>query len=275
MIPWIPLLLVAGCAILPDRPTASTDATWPHADNYGGGLHGVDALKDDARCDACHGGRAPTGPACDTCHPDYPHPAGWRAGDAHGQDRSPKATARTEMQDPLIATKSSCMPCHGDPLLTAGRDWSCTSCHASYPHPAAWGQAAQHGLAALARGDIDASCGSCHAEPDQPVAAFCWTCHADYPHAEGWDDGQTHGAAWNVNEAACTTCHGEGGAGGKVGVTCARCHAVWPHPSDFASTHVAQAAKVGEPVCLTCHEGAEAPATMIATCSPACHGGGR
>ncbi|HWI62144.1 MAG TPA: hypothetical protein VNT75_09925 [Symbiobacteriaceae bacterium] len=135
-------------------------APMPHPANYLA-LHGSDAKKLPATCEACHSPKnvaRPTAPHanagyCSNCHDSYEHQPGWVA--SHG-------TAVTE----------SCATCHtlqGQP----GQHNACSTCHTSNGqwHEKMW--FAKHGPIVEKNGD--ASCLVCHNE----VQPSCSKCHRD------------------------------------------------------------------------------------------------
>lgn len=274
MISAIPVLfMLTACSVLRGgEPAPDSQAIFPHAADYDqGAKHGPDALDlGVATCDNCHVAGA-TAPPCSQCHDVYPHQQGWIDGSVHGQGLYGK-TGSTD----------ACTDCHDQPGLTATDRYGCTSCHNSYPHQDGWKDAGVHGQYAMARGDAVAACGSCHGSDldGGDVAVSCTQCHAVYPHTEGWEDGANHGVAAKKKDAECAACHADPADdtswnGGNSGVPCSRCHAVYPHSADWKHDHMATAAQTGEPVCLTCHDAGDGPASMIATCGSTCHGGAR
>lgn len=260
-------LLACGTPADWGTPTVE-DAVFPHADGYDAGTaHGADYLaRGMAGCDTCHA-EGGTAPACASCHAAYPHPEGFVAGEQHGVGTwGPTGTLE------------ACAACHGDAALTAGASLGCSACHQTWPHPAGWTEGGLHGQAVLASGSAVAACGSCHggeALDGGRVGGACATCHPSYPHPAGWSDGAVHGAFEGASTAgsdACASCHG-GEDGGTAQVACSRCHATYPHPADWTVAHIGRAAPLGEGACMACHEAGDGPATMVAPCATACHGG--
>lgn len=263
---WLGLTACSGGPTVP--VTSGGLVAFPHAEGFKAGtLHGKEALDVGvAACETCHREDGTAAATCASCHAGYPHTDGWLAGAVHGQGLT---------GDEGPAARVLCMECHGGETgLVATTERSCTSCHASYPHPEGWADVGQHGLFALARGSAPAACGSCHGADltGTPTAPSCTTCHTDYPHVEGWSDAAVHSVSALADMSSCEGCHGVLGTGGSAGVACARCHASFPHPTDWAKTHLGTVAKVGEAACASCHEAGFGPDTMIAPCGASCHG---
>ena len=268
------LWFALGCSTprLDDRPSPD-GAIFPHGDSYDSPLqHGRDAVhRGQAACAECHGIDQSTSPACDSCHPVYPHVSGWRAGSVHGADLVGEGAETDDL--------AACGACHDEAGLTATEAHGCTSCHASYPHGEGWAEGGAHGVYALARPDVAATCGPCHgaALDGGDAGVSCTKCHASWPHGSGWSAPESHGVAALADLGTCAGCHATGDAwdGGTVGVACSRCHAAFPHDATWRVDHIANAARYGQGVCLRCHEAGDGPETMPAICGKACHGSAR
>ncbi|HWI50690.1 MAG TPA: cytochrome c3 family protein [Symbiobacteriaceae bacterium] len=134
--------------------------TMPHSASFLA-LHGKEAQKAPATCEACHSPKnvaRPTAPHanagyCSNCHDSYEHPTGWVA--AHG-------TAVTE----------SCSTCH-TLMGQQGQHNACSTCHTTDGkwHPDMW--YVKHANEVNQKGD--AACVTCHAE----VEPSCSKCHRD------------------------------------------------------------------------------------------------
>jgi hypothetical protein len=263
------LLLALGCGRSSDwQAPDNAGALFPHDSGYAQASgHGADFVsRGEAACSGCHDVSAESA-FCTQCHGGFPHPDGWNQGATHGEGRGDEAG------------REPCMDCHGAADTHAGA-MGCSGCHASYPHPAGWGGATRHGSYAVARGGAQAPCGPCHGGEltGSETAPGCDSCHAAYPHGAEWAQG--HGA-WTPHEEdpvdpaiACAGCHGAGD-GGAAGVACARCHDSYPHPAAWTQGHVTWSAARGEGSCGGCHQDGDGPASMPATCAPACHGGAK
>jgi hypothetical protein len=261
-------VVLAGCAELwVPAPASNPDARFPHPPDYErGAVHGADALPlDEAGCMACHRDSSDTAPACTSCHDSFPHPVGWRAGARHG----------TPLLGPTGADLRPCEECHLQPGMQATDEVPCTLCHASFPHPDDWALGGIHGTHAIGSGDPRALCGTCHGADlgGGNVGVACDLCHTAYPHPTGWADPSGHGASALADLSSCLGCHGEGGTGGPAEVPCTRCHPTFPHAANWPAAHLTAADRVGEAVCLGCHEPGDGPATMVALCGARCHGG--
>jgi hypothetical protein len=283
------LVLTAGfaaCSIpradapTPTDPTSTDGALFPHPATYAQpDGHGADALsRGTIQCIGCHEATTeapePNGaPACAHCHAQYPHETGpdetrWSLGAAHGP-------AATDLEQ-----GATCAGCHDAPTLTASTEFSCTTCHASYPHPAGWEGRGEHGRYAADRGDGRAVCGACHGDDlaGGRIDVSCTQCHLAWPHPSGWQDRSAHGAAASADPSVCAGCHADAAdptawTGGSAELACSSCHAAYPHDADWGRTHLERTATLGEGVCMGCHTPAEGPATVPATCAPRCHGG--
>jgi hypothetical protein len=293
---------VGACGWVSDWGAAS-NGLFPHGPDYSAAAgHGADFLALGApACVSCHNlepsaaradGLAQGGedlprkrgeaPACTSCHPAYPHPQSadsqpWSHGDG---TYTPKGRVADREGD----LRASCDRCHGAPGLQTAASLPCNSCHTSWPHPVDW--ESTHGAWTLGTGSASAACGSCHGEDldGGTTGIGCTDCHAEWPHPADYALAAEHAPAASANPARCHACHGgtvaEGArsaaalAGGKVGVACARCHATFPHPSDWSRSHMAMAARMGEDSCLgACHGAGDGPVIALLSCAPACHGG--
>lgn len=202
-------------------------------------------------CRVCHGAALDGGHAkqsCMSCHPGYPHAAGWAAAEGTPQPHA------QQVADAGIASCATAQ-CHGVNLhIEAGVSGgpSCSKCHENLPHPDGWGAGAIHGAAAVK--DI-AGCKVCHgAQLDVPLGGkpACVGCHADYPHAPGW------ARPWNTK---ATTLSGHGPAFTKQAtamgpkdsakpVSCWICH---DKPVQFNEKTDTKATLAAKGDCYTCH----------------------
>jgi hypothetical protein len=242
-----PLALMA-CAVLESPPSGGDGSLgFPHPADYDlGPAHGAEAARSQAACLDCHAVPGSSAPSCASCHEAYPHLEGWIR--EHG------------------ASELACEGCHAVEGLQATDRWGCDSCHAAFPHGASWERPEQHGAWFTARGAEEALCSGCHED-----MADCSDCHEAYPHASGWSLPERHGAQALLDTEVCASCHGADFSGGTTKVACSTCHASYPHPADQLRAHL-PASRVGEAVCLRCHEPGDGPATVQASCSASCHG---
>ena len=244
------MIWLLACSVLKTEPGSGDGSlAFPHPEGFDqASAHGAAALEDRGACLDCHQVDQAAAPRCGSCHEAYPHEEGWL--DAHG------------------GSQLECSDCHEAQGLQATESWACDSCHAAWPHPAGWEQPTGHGSFVLSRHAETALCSGCH---DQG-ADFCGSCHELYPHTADWRAREQHGATARSALDSCAACHGEDHAGGSTGVACANCHASYPHGSDPKREHI-HAARVGEGVCLACHEAGEGPSQVHASCATRCHGG--
>jgi hypothetical protein len=254
-------VLLACTGGSPTPPPTAEDARigFPHAAGYlAGTAHGPEALEHGDTCSGCHRDGS-TAPTCASCHEGYPHRSGWLAGALHGEGLTGESGP---------AARAVCETCHGVVGFLAP---SCTSCHASWPHPPGWNEGGAHGAWGLARGSEVAACGSCHGRELQGTntAPSCASCHADYPHPPDFADADVHPSG---DLETCVNCHGGPDVPPLVQAPCSRCHATYPHPADARIAHVADAARVGEVVCLRCHEAGDGRTPIPAGCAETCHG---
>jgi len=248
----------------PSEPSAMLPhpASWEEATAHGSAYRerGAEA------CVGCHEVE-PGGSFCGECHDSYPHADGWLDGSTHGPGTYGKYGELQPCQD--------CHQLEG----SAAAALACTSCHGSYPHAEGWEGAGEHGAYLVERGSVMVACTPCHGQDlgGGDVGDACTSCHASYPHPVGWGDGAQHGRfdaagrpGWHA--MGCQRCHGDS-AGGVAGLSCARCHASYPHGAGWDAQHAARAGALGEGTCTGCHTPGDGPATMPATCAPVCHGG--
>lgn len=139
---------------------------------------------------------------------------------------------------------------------------------ALFPHPDDWPDAASHGPRAIQfETDVCLYCHPLEASNDRSTPA-CYSCHSLYPHTENWSAKENHGAAvlgnggtadaaalTNGGSNCATQCHGTDLQGGLSGVSCSRCHANYPHGSDWADPerHGTFAKGDGKSSCRNCH----------------------
>lgn len=261
------LLLVAllGCGQEREPAVGDRAAVFPHPDGYAGEAHSTDAIQPDPGCESCHsidGLTASSGPACTSCHPDYPHNADMRSGDVHGG---------------LWAEASQrCAACHGEAGNRAPAGLppgSCTGCHSTYPHGETWSSPAQHGAAVVHHGGTIA-CASCHGSDfDDIESGRCHACHPAYPHlAPQWDTPGGHGAAYLSGTSCGMVCHGTDDP--LWTPRCDTCHDVYPHGESWTTGHLAVVQARGEQPCQRCHpSGSIQGPTLPVSCSDSCHGG--
>ena len=146
----------------------------------------------------------------------FPHASDW--GTTHGAQ--------------YLKNTTSCTTCHGAKLDGGSTGVSCTKCHASYPHIAAWAKPGNHG-AAFAKilnqihkdeGDVQVNeCVMCHKPAKDPATANprsasnvqCNSCHVGVPHNVEMvaRNGQlVHHSEFGRDkalQAACLSCHRE------------------------------------------------------------------
>lgn len=142
---------------------------------------------------------------------------------------------------------SECRKCHGNNFDGGVVEVSCRKCHSSYPHKTQWLQQASddfHGKHLAANDYKTAECAACHGDDFTGGSSgiSCRACHASFPHPEGWLEKASenfhgaHLAAKQYDTSECSACHGEDFNGGTSGVSCAACHAAFPHPTGWLDT---------------------------------------
>ena len=183
-----------------------------------------------------------------------PHPAEWEKAGNHGQQF-------------LVEEGSCATSCHGQDLEGGFTSISCTQCHESYPHPAAWILPSAHGGPVFEAGTPAGCATSCHGTDFQGGLSLvsCFTCHQDYPHGESWADFERHGAVAKpeASRNCASFCHGRSFEGGDSGLSCFDCHGAYPHIdwSPF-SEHISWVNTFGDTSCLTaqgCHDDFRGP----------------
>lgn len=202
-------------------------AAYPHAAGFRDGrLHGSPARADITRCKSCHGSgldRAPTGyQSCVQCHASYlQHSSsgmgvvGWGTYEGHGRFVGPVASRNL----------TECRLCHGADYAGGVSGVGCMSCHASYPHPAAWREKAGHGDYVISLygpeiySETPVQCFACHGSDlmGGRSGVSCYSCHENYPHqGDGWISPRGEGShtipfkasyTSNSSDASCFDCH--------------------------------------------------------------------
>ncbi len=216
---------------------------------------------DASSCQPCHGAAYDGGTSevsCYTCHRSYPHNASWitpASPDGHGRYLKNNQW-----------NLSDCQSCHGAQFDGGTSGVSCYTCHALYPHMAAWSDPSSlnsHGNFLKAKQWDASSCQACHGTlyDGGTTGVSCYTCHASYPHDVqfGTAGHPSYLQANGFPLVECQTCHGASYAGGAVvTVSCmtAGCHV------DLNGT-----AKSPES-CNTCHGVFSAPANDFLSSAP-------
>jgi hypothetical protein len=239
-----------------------------------------------ASCTPCHGedlqnstGKTP----CNTCHALYPHANGWmQTGNAqfHG------AWAKGANWD-----LTACKTCHGAEFQGGEGKQSCYACHASFPHKSGWlnpQNSQYHGAYLAERSFKMDECKACHGATLQggDGKESCYTCHASYPHEAGFKYEKSaanfHGVqlkARSYDLSDCSACHGADFKGGTAKASCFKCHANYPHDTDWTdpsatTSHVAWMRGNGHDLtpCKSCHGADYLGGTSGRSCA-ACHTG--
>jgi hypothetical protein len=254
-------LLFAACGRLTDGAPGTSGALFPHPDDYDTADHGADAVSEGATCHECHQAADQTdtsGPACNSCHPRYPHVADIHLGSVHG------------MQWRIDPT--GCAACHGDDGTESpggAEHATCIGCHSTYPHTPNWSQHQHHGAAVVERGG-PVGCASCHGEDfDEYSRGDCASCHAAYPHPDGWLDPLVHGPAAQAGSCG-SDCHTSEDI--LWTPTCATCHDLFPHSAGWSLGHIPVVQSRGESSCWGCHSAVDLEPPMLpVSCGSACH----
>jgi len=301
---WMVRTCVAAAITLVFLACAKSNSSAPAVNSLG--QHPADWVdthwtafnQNHASCTPCHGSytvEADSGGtaqvSCFGCHhPSGPlHPAAWPDPAQHG--------AGAKAAPSLTGGFAHCAACHGTsyntPLSVPGsRTYTCYTCHATAPHPAApW-----HGTLADGTNHANtdpgnaAECAKCHANGANTslthyttalagTAPGCFNntlCHGQNDgHIADWKLPANHGrlaaeaapsapgAAAPRGFAACIACHGANYDGvGATAPSCMTCHTQAPHPTanHWVSTDVSQPshthADVGNAAaCAHCHTG--------------------
>ncbi len=224
--------------------------------------------------------------SCSDLKKDLPSPSAGTQ--IHPEAWMQKASAEfhgTYLKGKSYETKE-CQPCHGGPLNGGTSRTSCFTCHALYPHTAAWTRpdsASFHGKFLKAMSYNGTECQSCHGTNYQGGTSgeSCFSCHTSYPHGAQWMTGGAaashglylRGKGWN--DAECTSCHGSNYAGGTSGQSCFACHDAYPHDVRFSSGgHPSYLYGNQYPLdgCKTCHGSAYTGGNAQQSCmSSGCH----
>ena len=240
---------------LSNRTCMRCHISFPHVDSHWSERDGHGAFvmaNGTASCATshCHGTNLipepniSKGMRCASCHTNFPHPAGWRAGTLHG----PAAQVNI----------ASCKTCHGANLDQAPPgSQTCKDCHESFLHhdeaqidSGRWRDATGHVAYVLdpSHAGVLPQCGLCHElhTPTGPGNTACKSCHVTSPHPPGWANAAGHGAAFVAGRntaastnASCWNCHGapapfdatQTKADLLTQSTCYQCHWAYPHTS--------------------------------------------
>ncbi|MBF0492714.1 MAG: hypothetical protein HQM15_08035 [Deltaproteobacteria bacterium] len=238
-------------------------------------------------CKTCHGSdlsRNINDRNCNSCHQNYPHPAGWADPSNHGHFvRENGSTSCAQAQ------------CHGTGLIptteTRGTNCASSGCHTDFPHLAGWGPStdgstSRHGTVAISGTEIEA-CKACHgadlsnemvASADPRGRGSCVDCHAVYsqhgrvrgvstwtgpgagshgPYIRG-ASGEFTKAQRNAKLLECKTCHGANFDAPIPSGNCRGCHVSYPHQDSTAGRWIAGAVHGAAAIsdlnnCKTCH----------------------
>ena len=74
-----------------------------------------------------------------------------------------------------------------------------------------------------------------------------------YPHNDRFRLTREHGLEFYKPDNQCKICHGEDLGGGRVNVSCARCHEGFPHTEQFKKKTHGEAYLGNRKLCTTCH----------------------
>lgn len=206
---------------------------------------------------------APSTVAKEAVASSFPHHADWESPASHG------SWVRQYGWD-------QCTVCHAATLTTEPRKGDCATCHALYPHTAAWVKKENHGAEATKNGT--AECATlCHGSDMNGGLSnvSCVKCHSITPHAENWAQPDQHGEeAKGDGKTVCMNCHGNDLAGGFVGVSCTQCHEVYPHSATWSDgdVHGTYVTFNGQGKCETTCHGADLNGGLSGVVCSKCHG---
>ncbi|KAA3618893.1 MAG: hypothetical protein DWQ05_05860 [Calditrichaeota bacterium] len=205
----------------------------------GENFHGDFVKEDESNlesCRKCHGSDLTGGSSevsCFKCHENYPHPEDWAATGENSHGFYLKGQEYNLQM---------CQSCHGDNFEGGSSEVSCYKCHTNYPHTEAWlgGAENSHGPQLKELDYATDSCENCHGGDllGGTSEISCTKCHNSYPHTQDWvGTGEgNHGFILREQEydlAACNLCHGDDFAGGTSEVSCYKCHAEYPHGTEW------------------------------------------
>ena len=191
----------------------------------------------------------------------YPHAAGFKEPDSHGQ-----YTLANDIQ--------SCETCHGADLSGGLSNTSCRKCHDPYPHSAGWSNmsnSSNHGkyyvdnYVVIQPVPSNSECATaCHGENflGKDAVPSCYECHNLFPHDADWENIANHGVfvKENGSDSCQTACHGLDLSGGVSTVSCRSCHDAYPHNADWIN------------MSSSLNHGEYALENGINACASACHG---
>jgi len=125
-----------------------------------------------------------------------------------------------------------------------------------YPHSKAFKKTSLHGQRYLAD---TSTCLQCHGTDYKGGNArvSCYSCHSSFPHSTGWASPGVHGSAFLKLETAmreqCLNCHRPKPEAPANSITCAGCHAAYPHSNEFMTGDHAEWARQYSGQCTICH----------------------
>jgi predicted CxxxxCH...CXXCH cytochrome family protein len=160
-------------------------------------FHGT-ALKaanfDFTECKKCHQGDfsgGTSGVSCASCHPAYPHPAGWTAAGT--------STSHGVFLKNVAYVDSSCTGCHGSNYTGGTSGKSCFTCHPAYPHSSTFGSGGHQAYIEAHNYGLE-ECKTCHGATYSGGAVVTQGCMVAGCHVD------QNGTA--KSPEACNTCHG-------------------------------------------------------------------
>jgi predicted CxxxxCH...CXXCH cytochrome family protein len=229
-------------------------------------------------CAACHGqdfmgDGDPAKKNCymSGCHSIFPH-------DDNFNEESSSEFHGKFIADSLDWDYSGCQSCHGVDYMGEGYAVkNCVTCHDNiFPHPDGFINVQSdkfHGdYVAETLDFVISDCADCHGTDFKGNGygqKNCFRCHTIYPHPDGFvppGSDKFHGNyiadSLGGDLTTCKACHGQDLQGaGYEQKNCQSCHALYPHPDNFASPasanfhgdYIAESLDFDLDACKTCH----------------------
>ncbi len=229
----------------PQAAMVTADPDWGSPAGHGRYFLDLPDHDETSECQLCHGEDLRGGisnKSCTSCHPAFPHPAGW------GNPTGEQSHTSFVRENGFSFCRTAC---HGSDFRGGISRISCgaAGCHQTFPHDASWKNRGNHDrsfVEQLAHGKTR-PCLGCHGEDYRggPSQVSCDRCHR-LSHIPGeWGNFSSHGAAYRGDQEEgadrCSRCHGAPVGFNdtysglrpvkQIAPVCSGCHPAYPHIS--------------------------------------------